>query len=128
MTTRTRVKFVAPTWEEMRWLVENHGVFGFLDKVPRKWRNAIALAISVAKWDPSRDPSDMGQWVDCGLCNLYFHRDGCKGCILKRKGQRCTDSGSMYMRYRHSIGTVSRARHIEFYNFLLKLYTEEYYK
>lgn len=58
-------KFKAPSWEKLMELSSRWRLEGYLQRVPAKWRAAIALAASVAKWSPLNKHRGHGE---CGLC------------------------------------------------------------
>ena len=121
--------FKAPTWDFLKNLVRgiDPQVCEYLNTVPKRYRKAIALAISVAKWTPGLDGVQHSFWVNCGLCCLYD--EVCDDCPLNGTPAMCHESTSPFYKYvrETDLGKLE-ALQIEFYNDLVKLYTEEYHK
>jgi hypothetical protein len=92
------------TWAELRAIVDEgkpERVRRAIRRAPRRWRRALALAFSVAKWDaaPRGEPGN----GPCGLCEYYRRRRSprsCRPCPLwARWGSICDEWGSPWWRW-----------------------------
>lgn len=83
------------TWWDLEELLElgYAQVSGAVERAPRRWRRALALALAVAKWAPGRERRGFGT---CGLCEYYRGQDRpCRRCLLRQHwGRRCSEGGS----------------------------------
>lgn len=105
MTGKRMPRELYYTWDDLRALVETSDrgrIWEEIRGAPRRWRRALALALSVAKWAPERLRPGAGA---CGLCCYYSSSDrtGCKLCPLGRHwGHGCASDGSLWMKWRNN--------------------------
>jgi len=115
---------------------------GILNQVPEQYRLLYALALSVAKWHPLRNPRGGVSWATCGLCayfqttlnskNLEIFESLCCGfCPLKLEDQPCYHPVSLYHLWESTRGSknFSNNRFADaLYELLMRLYAKEYKK
>lgn len=157
------MSFRKPTWEKLSKLVaeaeklDSYKILkDYLLTVPKKWREAIAIALSVEKWSPLRESRGFGP---CGLCclsnireddfeskvkneNIKYYGQKCEDdgfifgepcceCPLYLCGQGCNEWGSLFDLWLDSAGSDdagSKERADALYNKLVELYVIEYNK
>jgi hypothetical protein len=120
-----------PTWKQLREVVDTNGVYRYLRDSPAKWRPALALALSLAKWSPERGKSQ--GHGECGLCELYdcstlfAISSDCRSCPLYKKvGLGCGEDGSPWEDWLNCSQRNRKRYANAFYNLLVRLYNEEY--
>jgi len=125
-----------PTWKQLREVVDNDEIVDFLKSTPEKWRNAIALALSVSKWSPARGKKQGAGGSLCGLCARHCFddpvvslRECCDTCpVFLHEGLGCGETDSPWANW---VGTELGSKESkrcadELYALLVELYREEY--
>jgi hypothetical protein len=121
-------------WKPWIKLVECGNVWKILGEMPDSLRPLIAVALSVAKWHPSRGKMVGGG--NCGLCIVYYKCASCIECPLcKKTGLKC-DSGHA-LEGPESLWAITRKNKYgpkryeaerKLYKILMDIYREEYEK
>jgi hypothetical protein len=139
------------TWRELKGVVRNgrDSIEAYLKATPKKYRGAMALALSVAHWHPSErawlwdSPMVRTGGTHCALCR-HFHDDDnyCRFCPLDEAGYACEVSGSLWWGvrgvvnlrdpfYLYSQADREKAFNLaadKMYNVLVELYAKEWEK
>ena len=105
----------------------NYIVQNFLKTVPKKYKLIYALALSVAKWHPSRKTQGGNKEYDCGLCcyDILYGASPCVNCVLSKNKMECNNVDSPFDDW-HWNQTKENAN--KMFKVLYKLYREEYNK
>lgn len=128
-----------PTWDELEEAVNrDDGCLDFLEKTPERYRKAVALALALARWRPERKHGRRGEGGS-GICAYEFIVTGfydcsCPSCLLKSSGEWCHSPDSLYKKWvtarKQPLTMCTAAERNEaadaMYNFLCKMYREEY--
>jgi hypothetical protein len=124
----------APTWDELEQVVNEERCSLFLSQYPRRYQKALALALVMARWSPTRKVGVRGDGGN-GLCaydSLQGHNTHCPYCPLRAAGEGCYRPGSLYdnwaaFKRQTTCNVEARTAAADaMYAFLCKLYEEEY--